>query len=135
MLKRYIENLKIYFLSLFIKTYHDITTDIISKILQSIYQDAENCNWLLRYTVLFHPIYYKKTDEWYIVWQRGTMNGTTIEKEWQQITTSGITNENEWQWVARRDDEWQWMTTSGVTNENKLKRMRASKIEWFWILK
>ena len=44
MLKRYIENLKMDFLSLFIKTYHDITTDIISKILQSIYQDAENCN-------------------------------------------------------------------------------------------
>ena len=131
MLKRYIQYLKMDFLSLFIKTYHDISTDIISKFLQSIYQDAENCNWLLRCAVLFHPIYYKKTDEWYIVWQRVTLNGTTIDKECQQITTSCTTNESKWQWAERRDDEWQCMTTSGVTNENKLKRMRAIKIEWF----
>ena len=52
---------------------------------------------------LFH---YKKTDEWYIEWQRVVQRVTTNDNEWQQMTTSGTTSENEWY------NKWQRMTTS-----------------------
>ena len=69
-------------------------------------------------------IVYKKTDEWYIEWQRVTTSGTTSDNEWQRMTT----NDNEWQWVVQRmamsDDEWQWVTTSGATSDK----------EWQWVI-
>ena len=37
-------------------------------------------------------IVYKKTDEWYIEWQRITTRGTTSDNEWQRMKTS----DNEW---------------------------------------
>ena len=37
-------------------------------------------------------IVYKKTDEWYIKWQRVTTSGTTSDNEWY----------NEWQRVVQR---------------------------------
>ena len=43
-------------------------------------------------------IVYKKTDEWYIEWQRVTKSGTTSDNEWQRVTT----NDKEWQRVAQR---------------------------------
>ena len=33
-------------------------------------------------------ILYKKTDEWYIEWQRVTTSGTTNDNEWQRVTIS-----------------------------------------------
>ena len=45
-------------------------------------------------------IVYKKTDEWYI--------------EWQRMKTS----DSEWEGVTRNDNEWQRMTASNPTNEN-----------------
>ena len=47
-------------------------------------------------------IVYKKTDKWYIEWQRVTASGTKSDNEWQRVTR----NENEWY------NEWQLMTTS-----------------------
>ena len=38
--------------------------------------------------ILFISIVYKKTDEWYIEWQRATTSGTTSDDEWQRVTTS-----------------------------------------------
>ena len=50
-------------------------------------------------------IVYKKTDEWYIEWQRVTASGTTSDNKWQRVvqrvTTSGTANDNEWY------NEWQ----------------------------
>ena len=41
-------------------------------------------------------IAYKKTDEWYIEWQRVVQRETTRDNDWQQMTTS----DNEWQRVV-----------------------------------
>ena len=64
-------------------------------------------------------IVYKKTDEWYIEWQRVTTSGTTSDSEWynewQWMTASG----NEWERMTKSDNEWQGMTTSGTTNDNE----------------
>ena len=62
-------------------------------------------NWLTETRLLFlasngkiplknkkTPIVYKKTEESYIEWQRGTTN----HNEWQRMVTSGTTNDNEW---------------------------------------
>ena len=80
-------------------------------------------------------IVYKKTDEWYIEWQRITTSYTTSDNEWQRVTTSSTTSDNDWQrvttsgttsdkewkWVTKSDNEWQWVTaseSSGTANEN-----------------
>ena len=47
-------------------------------------------------------IVYKKTDKWYIEWQRVTSN----DNEWEQVVQEAATNENEWQRVV------QWVTTN-----------------------
>ena len=49
-----------------------------------------------------YMIVYKKTDEWYIEWQRVTTRGTTSDNEWQRVTTSGATSDKEWQGVIQR---------------------------------
>ena len=58
-------------------------------------------------------IVYKKTDEWYIKWQRVTTN----DNEWQRVVQRVTTNDNEWY------NEWQRVTTSsttsGTTSENE----------------
>ena len=65
-------------------------------------------------------IVYKKTDEWYIEWQRVTTNDNECYNEWQQMTTS--------------DNEWQRMTTSDTTSDNEWynewQRVTASDKEW-----
>ena len=85
-------------------------------------------------------IVYKKTDEWYIEWQRVKANGTTGDNEWQRVTTSGRTNDNEWQRVVQGvatsdskwqrvrmyDKKWQWMTTSN----KKWQGGRLNYSEW-----
>ena len=45
-------------------------------------------------------IVYKKTDEWYIEWQRVATSGTTSDNEWQWVTMSENEWYNEWQQVA-----------------------------------
>ena len=74
-------------------------------------------------------IIYKKTDGWYIEFQRVTTSCATNDSEWHQVTA----NDNGWQRITTSDttsdNEWQRMTTSGTTNENKWKQMRASKRE------
>ena len=46
---------------------------------------------------------YKKTDEWYIEWQRVTTSGTTRDNELQRMTTSN----NKWQRETTNDKKWQ----------------------------
>ena len=45
-------------------------------------------------------IVYKKTDEWYIEWQRVvqrvTTSGTKSDNEWQRMVQRVTTNDNEW---------------------------------------
>ena len=81
--------------------------------------------------LLLRTIVCKKTDDWFIEWQRGY-------NEWQRIATSG----NEWQRVVQRmamsgttsDNEWynEWlgMTTSAKSDrewQRVIKRMNESK--------
>ena len=67
-------------------------------------------------------IVYKRTDEWYVKWQRVT----TGDNEWQRVTPN--TNEwSEWQRVAQRE------TTSerqGVTPNDKWQQMTTSDNKW-----
>ena len=65
-------------------------------------------------------IVYKKTDEWYIEWQRVTTN----DNEWQRVVQRVTTNDNEWY------NEWQRMTTSDNEWYNKWQRMTTSDNEW-----
>ena len=55
-------------------------------------------------------IVYKKTDEWYIEWQRVATRGTTIDNkwynEWQRVVQQVIKSDNEWQQIAMSDSEW-----------------------------
>ena len=61
-------------------------------------------------------IVYKKTDEWYIEWQRVLDQVTTSYNEWKRMTTSGTTNGSVWQrvvlWVKTSDNKWQRKTTN-----------------------
>ena len=89
-------------------------------------------------------IVYKKTDEWYIEWQRVTTSGTTNDNEWQRMTTndnewqrvamSGTTNGNEWQRMTTSDNEWcnkwQRVTTSNTTSDNEWQQIAMSDREW-----
>ena len=65
--------------------------------------------------IVASEIVYKKSDDWYIEWQRVTTN----DNEWKRVTA----NDNERQRVKRTgDSEWQWVTAnakSGATDENK----------------
>ena len=79
-------------------------------------------------------IVYKKTDEWYIEWQRVTTSSTTSDNEWQRRTTNDKEWCKEWQQVVQReatsDNEWQRVTT----NDNEWKQMTSDK-EWsFWLI-
>ena len=68
-------------------------------------------------------IVYKKTDERYIVWQRGITNDNEWHEcynKWQRITTG----DNKWY------NEWQGMTTIGTTSDNKPQRVTTSDNEW-----
>ena len=76
------------------------------------------------FIILVKPeIVYKKTDEWYIEWQRVTTSGTTSDYEWR-VTTNDNEWHNEWQRVVQR------VTTSGTTSENEWQRVATSDNEW-----
>ena len=64
-------------------------------------------------------IVYKKTDEWYIEWQRVT----TTDDGWQRMTTSGTTNDSRWQQVVQR------VTMSGTTSDNEWRRVKMNDNE------
>ena len=49
----------------------------------------------------------KKTEEWYIEWQRVVQRVTTNDNEWQQVVHQVTKNENEWQRVTTNGNEWQ----------------------------
>ena len=52
-------------------------------------------------------ILYKKTDEWYIEWQRVVQRVTANDNMWQGMTLSGRRNDNDWY------NEWEQVTRSG----------------------
>ena len=67
-----------------------------------------NNHWNDLFTYIL-KIVYKKTDEWYLEWQRVTTSDNEWYNEWQEMTTS----DKEWQWVVQR------VTTSGTTSDNE----------------
>ena len=67
-------------------------------------------------------IVYKKTDEWYIEWQRLTTSGITSDNEWYNELQRMTASDKEWQRVTTSDDEWQRMTTS----DNEWQRVTTS---------
>ena len=78
-------------------------------------------------------IVYKKTDEWYIEWQRVATSGTKSDnkwyKEWQQVVQRVTTNDNEWQRVVQQVTT-KRMTTNGTKWYNEWQRVTTSDIEW-----
>ena len=58
----------------------------------------------------FGRSFIKKTDKWYIEWQR-VVRVSTNDNEWQTTsgTTSGKTRDNEWQEMTTNDNEWKWV--------------------------
>ena len=68
-------------------------------------------------------IVYKKTDEWYIEWQRVTTNDNEWQRVVKRMTTSGTTSDNEWQRVTTSDNKWY----------NKWQRVKMSGKEWQWM--
>ena len=82
-------------------------------------------------------IVYKKTDEWYIEWQRVVQRVTTNDNEWynewQRMTTSDNEWYNEWQRMTTSDNEWQRVTTSGTTSDKEWKWVTKSDNEWQWV--
>ena len=79
-------------------------------------------------------IVYKKTDEWYIEWQRGTTN----DNDWQQMVQRVTTNDNEWykewQQMTTSDNEWQrvvsWVTNSDNEWYNEWQRVTTNGNVW-----
>ena len=64
-------------------------------------------------------IVYKKTDEWYIEWERVTTSGTTSDNEWERVVQRVTTSDKEWQKVTTSDKEWQRMLKRVTTNDNE----------------
>ena len=60
-------------------------------------------------------IVYKKTDEWYIEWQRVTTNNNEWYNEWERMTASDTASDNKWQQIAMRERA---SDSSGAMNEN-----------------
>ena len=71
---------------------------------------------------------YKKTDKWYIEWQRVVQQVTMDANEWQRMATSSTTNDNKWH------NKWQrvvqGVTMSGATSAKKWQRVITSDKEW-----
>ena len=82
-------------------------------------------------------IVYKKTDEWYIEWQRMTNSDNEWYNEWQWMTTSDNEWYNEWQRVVQRvitnDNEWQRVTTRDTASDKEWKWVTKSENEWQWV--
>ena len=64
-------------------------------------------------------IVYKKTDEWYIEWERVTTSGTTSDNEWERVVQRVTMSDKEWQKVTTSDKEWQRMLKRVTTNDNE----------------
>ena len=74
----------------------------------------------------FLKIFYKKTDEWYIEWQRVTTN----DNEWQRVVQRVTTNDNEWQRMTTSDNEWQQVVQRVTKSENEWQRVTTNGNEW-----
>ena len=80
-------------------------------------------------------IVYKKTDEWYIEWQRVRTSGTTTDNEWQRMRTNG----NEWQgvdtstnssffWIRENKEESKHPMENSLNLKEKLEQKRDIKL-------
>ena len=91
---------------------------------------VKNCNPKARYRLIVS----KKTDEWYIEWQRVTASGTTSDNEWQRVvqrvTTSGKTSYNEWQRVTTSHNEWQRVAKSDKEWQRVVQQVTTNDKEW-----
>ena len=80
------------------------------------------------------PIVYKKTDEWYIEWQRVITSGAKSDNEWQRVVKRVTTNENEWynewQGMTTSDNEWQQVVQRVTKSENEWQRVAMSDSKW-----
>ena len=72
----------------------------------------------------------KKTDEWYIEWQRMTNSDNEWCNEWQWMTTSDNESYNEWQRMTTSDNEWQHVVRRVTKSENEWQRVRTNGNEW-----
>ena len=80
--------------------------DFMFKALENFFQRTHP--WIFVVIVNgLRTIVYKKTDEWYIEWQRITTSGATNDNEWQRVVQRVRTNDNELQQMAISDSEWQ----------------------------
>ena len=68
-------------------------------------------------------IVYKKTDEWYIEWQRVTTNDIEWYNKWQRVVQRVTTNDSKWQRVTTSDKKWQRV----------IQRVTASDNKWQWV--
>ena len=73
----------------------------------------DSCEQNLSWNLGFSWIVCKKTNKWYIEWQRVTTSDSEWYKKRQRMTTSSTASDNEWH------SEWQRMTTS----ENEWQRV------------
>ena len=77
---------------------------------------------------VYIKIVYKKTDEWYVEWQRVVQRVTTNDNEWYNEWQRMTTSDNEWY------NEWQRMTTSDNKWYNEWQRVKMSDNEWQWVI-
>ena len=90
-------------------------------------------------------IVYKKTDEWYIEWQRVVQQVTTNDnewfnkwqgvttiatKEWQRMRMSG----NEWKQMTMSESDWQQVKQSDFEFQDETKGQSGSRIILFIFL-
>ena len=101
----------VYFLAF--KRYCFIPTQIFVRPYASLF-------YLKKGKIAFLRIIYKKTEEWYIEWQRVTTN----DNKWQRVVQRMTTSESEWY------NEWQRMTTSHKEWYNEWQRITTSDNEW-----
>ena len=73
---------------------------------------------------VYIKIVYKKTDEWYVEWQRVVQRVTTNDNEWYNEWQRMTTSDNEWY------NEWQGMTTSDATSDKEWQRVTTNSNEW-----
>ena len=76
----------------------------------------------------FTVIFYKKTGEWHIKWQKEVQRTATNDNEWQQrrrVTANDNESFNEWQRVVQRE----------TASDNEWQRMKKSDNDWsLWLI-
>ena len=116
----------------------DVFVDLLEKYLDmsaGLWSTVCVWSWIFENYFQNFWIVYKKTDEWYIAWQRVVQRVITSDNEWQRATTCGTTSDNEWQRATKNHNEyyndwynewynkWQRMIQRVITNDNGWQRV------------